>query len=57
MTDIAWPFRCAAVLLCLSACEEIAITLRLTELRSNVRSYWHVIRQDSGELTDDRQGP
>ena len=57
MTDIAWPFRCAAVLLCLSACEEIAITLRLTELRSNVRSYWHVIRQDSGELTDNRQGP
>ncbi len=57
MADIAWPFRFAVVLLCLSACEEIAITLRLPELRSNVRSYWHVIRQDSGEQTDDRQGP
>lgn len=56
MADIAWPFRFAVVLLCLSACEEIAITLRLPELRSNVRSYWHVIRQDSGEQTDDRQG-
>ena len=48
IADIAWPFRCAAVLLCLSGCEEIAITLRLSELRSNVRSYWHIIRQDSG---------
>jgi CDP-diacylglycerol--glycerol-3-phosphate 3-phosphatidyltransferase len=54
MADIAWPFRLAAALLFLSACEEIAITLRLPELRSNVRSYWHVIREDSGKLTDDR---
>jgi CDP-diacylglycerol--glycerol-3-phosphate 3-phosphatidyltransferase len=45
MSDIAWPFRFAAVLLGLSACEEIAITLWLPELRSNVRSVWHVIRQ------------
>ncbi|UCC57297.1 MAG: CDP-alcohol phosphatidyltransferase family protein [Gammaproteobacteria bacterium] len=51
IADIAWPFRCAAVLLFLSACEEIAITLRLPELRSNVRSYWHIIRQD-GETKD-----
>lgn len=43
MSDIAWPFRCAAILLSMSACEEIAITFRLPELRSNVRSYWHVI--------------
>jgi CDP-diacylglycerol--glycerol-3-phosphate 3-phosphatidyltransferase len=46
IVDISWPFRCAAVLLCLSGLEEIAITLRLPELRSNVRSYWHIIRQD-----------
>jgi CDP-diacylglycerol--glycerol-3-phosphate 3-phosphatidyltransferase len=46
IADIAWPFRCVVVLLCLSACEEIAITLRLPALRSNVRSYWHIVRQD-----------
>lgn len=46
IADLAWPFHVAAVLLCLSAVEEIAITLRLPELRSNVRSYWHVTRQD-----------
>lgn len=46
IADIAWPFRAASVLFCLSAWEEIAITLRLPELRSNVRSYWHI-----------RQGP
>ena len=53
MTDIAWPFRFAAALLCLSACEEIAITFRLPELRSNVRSYWHVIRANSGKPKDE----
>jgi CDP-diacylglycerol--glycerol-3-phosphate 3-phosphatidyltransferase len=56
IADIAWPFRCAAVLLCLSACEEIAITLRLPELRSNVRSYWHIFRQDS-EITGKQSKP
>ena len=63
IADVAWPFRCVVVLLCLSACEEIAITLRLPELRSNVRSYWHVKRQhlvapaDNGEETGARKGP
>jgi CDP-diacylglycerol--glycerol-3-phosphate 3-phosphatidyltransferase len=62
IADIAWPFRCAAVLLCLSACEELAITLRLAELRSNVRSYWHVKRRkeggppETGRATDARKG-
>ena len=42
ITDIAWPFRVAAVIQVLVACEEIAITLRLSELQSNVCSYWHV---------------
>jgi CDP-diacylglycerol--glycerol-3-phosphate 3-phosphatidyltransferase len=56
IADIAWPFQCAAVLLCLSACEEIAITLRLPELRSNVRSYWHINRQDS-KATDKSHTP
>lgn len=42
MFDIAWPFRIAAFITLLAAIEEIAITFYLTELRSNVRSLWHV---------------
>jgi CDP-diacylglycerol--glycerol-3-phosphate 3-phosphatidyltransferase len=38
---IAWPFRCAAIFLALSASEEIAITLLLSEWRCNVSSFWH----------------
>ncbi|MDH3559688.1 MAG: CDP-alcohol phosphatidyltransferase family protein [Gammaproteobacteria bacterium] len=63
IADIAWPFRCAVILLCLSACEELAITLRLPRLRSNVRSYWHVAHQHPGvpaatrEATNDRHSP
>ena len=45
ISNVAWPFRCAAVVQALAACEEVAITLRLSELRGNVRSYWHVARQ------------
>ncbi len=56
IADIAWPFRCAAVLLGLSACEEIAITLRLPELRSNVRSYWHVSRWNHRRPADTGEG-
>lgn len=52
MSDIAWPFRCAAVLLGLSACEEIAISLWLPELQSNVRSIWHVIRRSGTGLVE-----
>jgi hypothetical protein len=43
--DISWPFYCAAILQALVACEEVAITLRLSKLESNVRSYWHLIKQ------------
>jgi len=42
ITDISWPFRVAAILQAIVACEEIAITLRLSEIQSNVRSLWHV---------------
>ena len=42
MTDISLPFRCAALVQALVACEEVAITLKLPELKSNVRSVWHV---------------
>jgi cardiolipin synthase len=40
-----WPFRVATPVSCIAALEEIAITLTLTERRSNVRSLWGVIRQ------------
>ena len=45
VSKVAWPFRCAAVVQALVACEEVAITLRLSELQGNVRSFWHVARQ------------
>ncbi|MGJ0491267.1 CDP-alcohol phosphatidyltransferase family protein [Methylobacter sp.] len=40
----AWPFRIAAVLCTLAAAEEIAITLILTEKRSNISSLWSVLK-------------
>lgn len=40
--DIPWPFYCAAIFQALTACEEVAITLRLSEPRTNVPSYWHL---------------
>ena len=45
VADISWPFRIAVMVQVLVACEEIAITIRLTKLQSNVRSFWHVNRQ------------
>jgi phosphatidylglycerophosphate synthase len=41
--DISWPFRIAAAFQALVASEEIAITLKLSELQNNVPSLWHVI--------------
>ncbi len=38
-----WPFRVAAVLCLLAAIEEIALTLLLSEPKSNVRSIWFVL--------------
>lgn len=40
----AWPFRIAAILCTLAAAEEIAITLILTEKRSNISSLWSVLK-------------
>ncbi|KPJ77832.1 MAG: hypothetical protein AMJ54_06600 [Deltaproteobacteria bacterium SG8_13] len=37
-----WPFRCAAVFQAIVACEEILITLQLSELRGNVKSLLHL---------------
>jgi hypothetical protein len=47
--DISWPFVCAAIVQTLVACEEVAITLRLSKLESNVRSFWHLIKQAEEE--------
>lgn len=39
-----WPFRVAAVICLLAAVEEIALTLLLSEPKSNVRSIWSVLK-------------
>jgi len=51
--EVAWPFEIAAVILVLSALEEIAITMTLPEWRSNVPSLWHA-RQFARELRGSR---
>ena len=45
IADISWPFRLAVIFQFFVAGEEIAITLLLPKLQSNVRSLWHVIKQ------------
>ena len=50
----AWPFRIAAILCTLAAVEEIAITLILTEKRSNISSLWSVLKTQSSSNTDHR---
>jgi len=45
--DLAWPFRIAALICLLAAIEEIAITCYLPRLHSNVRSIWHVMRDEA----------
>ncbi|MCW8827172.1 MAG: CDP-alcohol phosphatidyltransferase family protein [Gammaproteobacteria bacterium] len=40
-----WPFRIAAMIQLLMALEEIAITLYLKDLESNVKTLWHLIRK------------
>jgi len=45
IADIAWPFRLAVIFQIFVAVEEIAITLLLPKLQSNVRSLWQVIKQ------------
>jgi len=40
-----WPFRIAAMIQLLMAIEEIAITLYLKQLETNVRTIWHLINK------------
>jgi CDP-diacylglycerol--glycerol-3-phosphate 3-phosphatidyltransferase len=42
VTGINWPFRCAAVVQAIVACEEVLITIKLSELQGNVHSLWHI---------------
>ena len=53
VTDIAWPFRCAAIFQALEALEEIAITFTIPKLQSNIPSLWHARRGDEMDVFDD----
>ena len=44
IAGIAWPFRCAALVQALEACEEVLITIQLPALQGNVHSLWHAKR-------------
>ncbi|MGR9085706.1 MAG: CDP-alcohol phosphatidyltransferase family protein [Gammaproteobacteria bacterium] len=44
----AWPFRLASIVCLLAAVEEISITLYLSEPKTNVRSFWHLLKKDPG---------
>ena len=41
ITEIAWPFRCAALVQALEAFEEVLITVELPASQVNVHSLWH----------------
>ena len=43
LADIAWPLRVSVYIYGLAAIEEVAITLCLKELKSNVGTLWHVL--------------
>lgn len=42
ITEVSWPFRCAAVVQAIVACEEVSITIQLSKLQGNIQSLWHV---------------
>lgn len=45
--NFVWLFRIAAFICLLAAIEEMLISIKLSELRSNVRSLWHVMKEQS----------
>lgn len=49
LLDVGWPLRAAAAVSLYAAVEEIAITLRLQRLRSDIASYWHLSRDERSE--------
>jgi CDP-diacylglycerol--glycerol-3-phosphate 3-phosphatidyltransferase len=50
--DIPRPFHCAAILQALVACEEIAITLLLSQWHGNVPSFWHATKLVRKDFTE-----
>ncbi len=44
IADIAWPFRSVTIFIIFVALEDIMITLHLSELRSDIRSFWGLKR-------------
>ena len=42
LTDFTVVFRIAAIFQAIVAIEEIAITIQISELKSNVKSIWHI---------------
>jgi len=53
--DITGFFRVAAILQALVACEEIAITIRVSEWQCNVPSFWHVPGLYKEQLKNDER--
>ncbi len=51
--DITWPFRCSTIFIVFVAFEDIIITLRLSKLQSNVRSFWHLKRQAKKDTSEE----
>lgn len=49
LLDVGWPLRAAAAVSLYAAVEEIAISLRLQRLRSDIASYWHLSRDERSE--------
>ena len=49
----AWPFRFASFICIVAACEEIAISLILTERRANISSILNVLQHDSPQRKSD----
>ena len=57
LTDIAWPFRCAALIQALEAAEEIAITFVMPKWESNIPTLWHARQKIKLKEVKDRSGP
>lgn len=50
ISGIVWPFQVSSVLCVIAALEQIAITVYLSQPKSNVRTLWHVIHASKKNL-------
>ena len=48
---IAWPFQVSSILCIIAATEQIVISIYLPQLRSNVKTLWHVVRHQRKSKT------